>query len=144
VLRPLLISLSVAAIVYLLFIVALVLAGRRTAAREVATLLPNLALLFKDLLRDARVPRSSKALLLVGIAWIASPIDLIPEFIPFLGPLDDAVVTALILRRLIKTAGPQVVEEHWRGDPATINRLLGRPRTRFPAPPPSAGAASDS
>lgn len=129
-LRPLLISLGAVAILYVLFIVALVLAGRRTAAREVATLLPNLALLFKDLLRDGRVPRRSKALLLVGIAWIASPIDLIPEFIPFLGPLDDAVVTALILRRLVKTAGPHVVEDHWRGDPATINRLLGRRRQR--------------
>jgi uncharacterized membrane protein YkvA (DUF1232 family) len=130
--RPLLISLGVVAILYVLAIVALVLAGRRTAAREMAALLPNLALLFKDLIRDPRVPRSSKALLLVGIAWIASPIDLIPEFIPFLGPLDDAVVTALILRRLVKTAGPQVVEEHWRGDQATITRLLGRRGARPP------------
>ena len=63
-------------------------------------------------------------LLLFGAAWIASPIDLIPEFIPFLGRLDDAVVAALILRRLVKTAGREVVEEHWRGDPATIARLL--------------------
>jgi uncharacterized membrane protein YkvA (DUF1232 family) len=52
------------------------------------------------------------------------PIDLIPEFIPFLGPLDDAVVVALILRRLVKTAGREVIEEHWRGDPATSARLL--------------------
>jgi uncharacterized membrane protein YkvA (DUF1232 family) len=71
-------------------------------------------------------------LLLFGIAWIASPIDLIPEFIPFLGPLDDAVVTALILRRLVKTAGPHVVEEHWHGDPATISRLLRRRGSRPP------------
>jgi uncharacterized membrane protein YkvA (DUF1232 family) len=134
VIRPLLISLGVVAIVYLVVIVALVLAGRRTAAREIAVLLPNLALLFKDLIRDSRVPRSSKALLLFGIVWIASPIDLIPEFIPILGPLDDAVVTALILRRLVKTAGPHVVEEHWRGDPATIIRILGR--RRLPSPDP--------
>jgi hypothetical protein len=61
--------------------------------------------LFKGLIGDPRVPRSSKALLLFGAAWIASPIDLIPEFIPLLGPLDDAVVAALILRRLVRTAG---------------------------------------
>jgi len=71
----------------------------------VATLLLNLARLFKGLVGDPRVPRSFKALLLFGAAWIASPIDLIPEFIPFLGPLDDAVVAALILRRLVRTAG---------------------------------------
>jgi uncharacterized membrane protein YkvA (DUF1232 family) len=122
--RTLLIALAIAAGVYLLAIGALVVAGRRTAAREVATLLPNLARLFKGLVGDPRVPRSSKALLLFGAAWIASPIDLIPEFIPFLGPLDDAVVAALILRRIVRTAGREVVEEHWRGDPATIARLL--------------------
>jgi len=97
---------------------------RKTAAREMAMLLPNLAMLFKGLIKDPRVPRGSKALLLFGAAWIASPIDLIPEFIPFLGPLDDAVVAALILRRLVRTAGREVVEEHWRGDPAVIARLL--------------------
>ena len=61
----------------------------------------------------------------IGLVWVASPIDLIPEFIPVLGPLDDAVVVALILRRLARTAGREVIEEHWRGDPATIARLLG-------------------
>ena len=76
------------------------------------------------LARDPRVPRRSKILLLFGVVWIASPIDLIPEFIPVLGPVDDAVVAALILRRLVKTAGSDVVEEHWRGDPATIRRLM--------------------
>jgi len=48
----------------------------------------------------------------------------IPEFIPVLGPLDDAVVAALILRRVLKTAGADVVTDHWRGDPATLQRLL--------------------
>ena len=123
--RTLLIGLAVAAVVYVLAIAALFLAGRRSAAREVATLLPNLALLFKDLLKDPRVPRGSKALLVMGALWIASPIDLIPEFIPFLGPLDDAVVAALILRHLLRKAGADVVAEHWRGDPATLRKLVG-------------------
>lgn len=128
--RGLLIVLAVLAGCYAIAIVALLVAGRRSAAREIAVLVPNLALLFKDLLRDARVPRGSKVLLLVGAAWIASPIDLVPEFVPFLGPLDDAVVAALILRRVVATAGPQVVAEHWRGDPATIARLLRWSRLR--------------
>ena len=97
-----------------------------------ATLLLNLARLFKGLVGDPRVPRSFKALLLFGAAWIASPIDLIPEFIPFLGPLDDAVVAALILRRLVRTAGREVVEEHWRGDPAVLERLLRLTRVTPP------------
>jgi uncharacterized membrane protein YkvA (DUF1232 family) len=122
--RMLLIGLGVVAVLYVVAVLALVLAGRKTAAREVAMLLPNLAVLFKGLIGDPRVPRGSKVLLVFGAVWIASPIDLIPEFIPFLGPLDDAVVAALILRRLVKTAGREVVEEHWRGDPATIARLL--------------------
>jgi len=122
--RTLLIALGVVAALYAAAVVALILVGRRSAAREVAMLLPNLAILFKGLIQDPRVPKGSKVLLLFGAAWIASPIDLIPEFIPFLGPLDDAVVAALILRRLVRTAGREVVEEHWRGDPAIIARLL--------------------
>ena len=116
--------LVVAVLVYATVVAVLMIAGRRTAAREVATLLPNLLRLFKGLVKDPRVPRGSKALLLFGALWVASPIDLIPEFIPFLGPLDDAVVAALIIRHLMKTAGPDVIGEHWRGDQATLSRLL--------------------
>ena len=122
--RTLLIAFAVVAGVYIVVAGALLLVGRRTAAREVAALLPNLLGLFNGLVRDPRVPRGSKALLLFGAAWIASPIDLIPEFIPVLGPLDDAVVAALILRHLLRTAGRDVVAEHWRGDPATLDRLI--------------------
>ena len=111
--------------VWLLVIVALFVAGRGTAARELATLLPNLIRLFRGLISDSRVSRGSKVLLVIGVAWIVSPIDLIPEFIPVLGPLDDAVVAALILRHVLRTAGPEVVADHWRGDPATLERILG-------------------
>jgi uncharacterized membrane protein YkvA (DUF1232 family) len=100
------------------------LTGRRTAVRELAHLLPNLARLFHGLLRDPRVPFRSKALLLVGLAWFASPIDLIPEFIPIIGPLDDAVVGALILRHIVRTSGRMVVTEHWHGDPRLLTLLF--------------------
>ncbi len=122
--RTLLIGIAVIVALYVVAIGVLVLVGRRTAAKEIATLLPNLLMLFKGLVSDPRVPRSSKALLVFGAAWIASPIDLIPEFIPILGPLDDAVVAALILRRLVKTTGEDVVAEHWRGDEDTLRRIL--------------------
>ncbi|MGH2727747.1 MAG: YkvA family protein [Actinomycetota bacterium] len=123
--KPLLIGLGVAAGVWLIAIAALAIFGRRSAARELAGFLPNLALLFKGLLRDQRVPRRSKFWLLFAVVWIASPIDLIPEFIPVAGPLDDAIVAALVLRHLLRKSGASVVREHWRGDPATLDRLLG-------------------
>ena len=122
--RGLLIALVVTAGVWLGAVVALALLGKRTAAKELAMFLPNLLLLFRGLVLDPRCPRRSKALLLFAAAWIASPIDLIPEFIPFLGPLDDAVMAALVLRHVLKKAGPEVIQDHWRGDPATIERLL--------------------
>jgi uncharacterized membrane protein YkvA (DUF1232 family) len=98
--------------------------GRKTLARELLTLLPNLVRLFRGLLSDERVPRSSKALLLLGAVWLASPIDLIPEFLPGVGAMDDAVVAGLVLRHVVKRAGPDVVKDHWRGDPRTIGVLL--------------------
>ena len=122
--HSLFIAVAVTATVYVLVVAALFFAGRRTAAKELALLLPNLVALFKGLSREPRVPRKSKVLLVVGVVWFASPIDLIPEFIPVLGPLDDAVVAALILRHILRKAGKEVVAEHWRGDPATLNRLL--------------------
>jgi uncharacterized membrane protein YkvA (DUF1232 family) len=114
----------VAAGVYAIAVAALIVAGRGSAAREVAGLIPNLALLFKGLARDPRVPRSSKLLVLFAVVWIVSPIDLIPEFIPVLGPLDDAIVAALVLRQLLRTLEQETVLDHWRGDPATIDRLM--------------------
>jgi uncharacterized membrane protein YkvA (DUF1232 family) len=105
-------------------IVALVAAGRRVAAKTLATLIPNLVALFKGLLTDARVPTGSKVLLGCAIVWLVSPIDLVPEFVPVLGPLDDAVVAALVLRHLARVAGPDVVRDHWRGEPKTLEAIL--------------------
>jgi uncharacterized membrane protein YkvA (DUF1232 family) len=126
--KGLLIGLGVAAGVWLIAVAALAIFGRRSAARELASFLPNLLVLFKGLLRDPRVPRRSKFWVVFAVVWIASPIDLIPEFIPVAGPLDDAIVAALVLRHLPRTAGAPVVREHWRGDPAVLDRLLGAGR----------------
>jgi uncharacterized membrane protein YkvA (DUF1232 family) len=122
--RTFLIALGIAAGVWAVSIVGLLVIGRRTAARQLATLLPNLVRLFHALVRDSRVPRSSKVLLGFTIAWFVWPIDLIPEFIPVLGPLDDVVVAALVLRHVLRKAGPDAIEEHWSGDQATLGILL--------------------
>jgi uncharacterized membrane protein YkvA (DUF1232 family) len=119
-----LVALVVIVALYLVLVLALIISGRRVAAKELALLVPNLVLLFKDLLRDPAVPRGSKIALGIGVVWLISPIDLLPEFLPVLGPLDDAVVAALVLRYLVRRAGPDVVRRHWRGDPATLDAIL--------------------
>ena len=122
--RGLLIAAGVLLAVWVLAAVAFLAVGRKTIARELVTFLPNLIRLFRGLLGDARVPRSSKALLAVAAVWLASPIDLIPEFLPGVGALDDAVIAGLVLRHLVKRAGPEVVRDHWRGDPRSLSLLL--------------------
>lgn len=122
--RGLLIAAGVLVVVWLIAVITLLVLGRKTIARELVTLLPNLIRLFRGLVRDERVPRSSKAVLLFGALWLASPIDLIPEFLPGIGALDDAIVAGLVLRHVMRRAGPDVVRDHWLGDPRTVGLLL--------------------
>src|SRR5262245_40391319 len=100
---------------YVLVLLLLVLAGRGRLAREVALLVPNLIVLFRGLLGDREVPRRAKVALVIGGLWIASPIDLIPDFLPVIGALDDAVVAAIVLWVVVRTAGRAAVMRHWRG-----------------------------
>jgi len=85
---------------------------------------PDCAVLFARLARDPRMPRSSKLMLAGMAAYLASPIDLIPDFIPVLGQLDDALLLALVLRRLLGRAGPELVREHWPGPDASLRAVL--------------------
>jgi uncharacterized membrane protein YkvA (DUF1232 family) len=125
VLRGSLIALGIAAVLWLVAVVILMAAGRRSAARELATLIPNLVRLFRGLLGDRRVPWQAKAWIAIAVAWVVSPIDLIPEFLPIVGPLDDAIVAALVLRYVVKRTDPEILAEHWRGDPATLRKIVG-------------------
>jgi uncharacterized membrane protein YkvA (DUF1232 family) len=122
--RTLLLALAIVFLLYVSLVVGLIVSGRKLAAKELARLLPNLIRLFRDLAKDPRVPRGAKVVLAVAAVWLVSPIDLLPEFIPVVGPLDDAVVAALALRYLIRRAGQDVVREHWRGDPATLDAIF--------------------
>lgn len=110
--------------VWAVLIAALVISGRKWMAIAAAKVLPDLVRLLKGLARDPGVPRSSKWLLGFAALWVISPIDLIPEFIPVVGPLDDIVVVALVLRHVLKKAGREVTEEHWTGDPAILERIF--------------------
>jgi uncharacterized membrane protein YkvA (DUF1232 family) len=120
----LLVALGIAVAVWLVVVVALILLGRRVEAKQLARLLPDLASLLRGLLHDPRVPRGSRVLVGLAIVWVVSPIDLLPEFLPVIGPLDDVIVVALVLRHLVRRAGPEVVREHWRGDTGMLERVL--------------------
>jgi uncharacterized membrane protein YkvA (DUF1232 family) len=85
---------------------------------------PDCAVLFKRLLRDPRVPRRAKAALAVAVPYLASPIDLIPDFIPVLGQLDDALLVIGVLGYAARCAGRDVVAELWPGSEAGLRVVL--------------------
>ena len=132
--RGLLIALAVTVAVWLLAVIVLVLVGRRSQARELAVLLPNLVHLFRGLLHDPRVSRGSKGWIWFALVWFLSPIDLIPEFIPVAGPLDDVIVAGLVLRHVLRRTDREVLAAHWRGEPSTLDAILTAGR-RTSAPP---------
>jgi uncharacterized membrane protein YkvA (DUF1232 family) len=119
-----LVAVAILAAVWLALIVALVMLGRRALARELAALVPNLTRLFGGLVRDPRVPLRAKVVLGATALYLAMPIDLVPDFIPIAGSLDDAIVAAFALRFVIRASSPEVVAEHWPGDPTTLRRIL--------------------
>jgi uncharacterized membrane protein YkvA (DUF1232 family) len=122
--RGLLIAVGVFLAIWLLALVILLVLGKRSQARELAKVVPNLLFLFRGLLKDPRVPKGSKALVWFAVAWLVSPIDLIPEFIPVVGPLDDVIVAALVLRHVVRHTERSVVLDHWRGKASTLEPFL--------------------
>src|SRR5438034_1090624 len=123
-------------LIWTLLVVVLLIVGRVLLARELALLVPNLVRLFSGLVRDPRVPLPAKVVLGLASLWLASPIDLIPDFIPVVGSLDDAIVAGLALRIVLGATDERIVREHWHGDPATLDRVLrvvrrGRSRGRL-------------
>ena len=85
--------------------------------------LPNFLRLLGGLLTDLRVSTTDKLLVAGAVAYILLPMDFIPDFIPFLGEVDDIFVLVLALQRLIANAGKSVVMDHWMGDPKQLGSL---------------------
>ena len=123
--RNLFLAVAITILVWGTLVGTLFLLGRRTLARELAGLLPTLIQLFRGLLRDPQVPRPIKAVILLTLVWLASPIDLVPEFVPVVGPLDDLIIAAIALRFALRRTDRSVVERHWRGTPRMLDRLIG-------------------
>jgi uncharacterized membrane protein YkvA (DUF1232 family) len=132
------VALGACAAVYCALVIALAVAGRRTDARAAARFIPDLVILFRRLLADPRLPRRHKLLLALLLPYLALPFDLVPDFIPVAGQLDDAIAVALVLRVVVR-ARPELLAEHWPGPAKTlrvVERLAG-------LPPPSQGRRPD-
>jgi len=111
-----LLAVGVSAIVlYVAGVGALYALGRRGEARALAGFIPDCIVLVRRLLADPRVPRRRKALLVAVAGYLALPIDLVPDFIPVAGQLDDAIILTLVLRAVLRSGGEGLLKEHWPG-----------------------------
>jgi uncharacterized membrane protein YkvA (DUF1232 family) len=128
------------AVAWLALIVALLWArptGSSTL-KEAVRLLPDTIRLLRRLATDASLPRGVRVRLWLLFAYLAIPIDLVPDFLPIIGYADDAIIVAAVLRSVARKAGPDAVRGHWPGTPdglASLWRLGGLDRDRTSATP---------
>jgi uncharacterized membrane protein YkvA (DUF1232 family) len=125
-------ALLIAAILILATWALLVVAAKRLPPgilKDLAGFLPACLTTVRRLRNDPRVPRRAKLAILLAGLWLLSPIDLLPEFLPVIGPLDDVLVVALALRYAARRVPREVLLEAWPGEPRLLERLLGPPTT---------------
>lgn len=120
-------------VVWAVLVVALLVLARRegdeTRLRDALRLLPDVLRLVRGLAGDPALPRSVRWRLVALLAYLALPIDLVPDVLPVIGYADDVVVLALVLRSVVRAAGPEALERHWPGTPeglAVVQRLVSR------------------
>ena len=89
---------------------------RQVDLREYALLVPRLVKLVVRLMRDRRVPPRVKAMLVLVAGYLASPADVVPDFVPGIGQLDDVVIFAFALDQILNRVPEEVVLEHWEGE----------------------------
>ena len=124
---------EIAAIAFALWVlswVVMVLFARRLppgTLRDAAEFLPACVTTARRLRSDDAVPRRAKVALLIAILWVLSPIDLLPEFLPVIGPLDDVVAVVLLLRYAARSIPRDVLLDAWPAEPKLLERLIGRP-----------------
>ncbi len=118
--------LIIATIVIVASWVVMVLLAKRLPpglAKDLATVLPACVTTARRLRRDPRVPRRVKLAMAIAAVWVLSPIDLIPEFLPVIGPLDDIVVVALALRYAARRVPPEALVAAWPAERRILSRL---------------------
>ena len=114
------------------WVLMIVLAARLPPGilKDLAGFLPACVTTIKTLRKDPRVPRRAKLAIAFAGVWVISPIDLIPEFLPVIGPLDDIVVVALAFRYAARQIPSDVLFDAWPADPNLLRRLLGSRKKR--------------
>ena len=115
-------------VVYAAFIVALIIAGRGRDARDVARFIPDCIVFVRRLVGDPRVPLRHKLLLGALVGYLAFPIDLVPDFIPVAGQIDDLLLVVLALRVVLRASRGELLREHWPGPGSSlafVRRLVG-------------------
>ncbi len=115
---------------WLAFMVWLFVVNRKMPVKEFARLVPDVLRLIRRLATDRDIPRSARLLVWLLVAYLAFPIDLVPDFIPVIGFADDVILISLVLRRLVRHSGPDKIDEHWPGTPdglAAVRSLLRLP-----------------
>jgi uncharacterized membrane protein YkvA (DUF1232 family) len=109
---------------YVVSVAALIAAGRREDARALAGFIPDCLVLVSRLARDGRISRRRRAVLWLVLAYLALPIDLVPDFLPGIGQLDDAVLLGLALRIVVRGGGTGMVRQAWPGPEASLVIVL--------------------
>ena len=126
-------ALLIAAILLLATWALLVVAAKRlppSILKDLAGFLPACLTTVRRLRKDPRVPGRAKLAVLLAGLWLLSPIDLVPEFLPVIGPLDDVLVIALALRYAARSVPRGVLLDAWPDDRRLLERLLGPPPAR--------------
>ena len=112
----------------LLLVVFWLLRPRDVSVRELLGVIPDVLRLLRSLIADGSVPPDVRIVLVGLVVWIVSPIDLIPEFIPGLGPLDDVVVAIVAMRYVRRRVGLEALRDRWVGTDdgfAMLGRVIG-------------------
>ena len=109
---------------YVVAVAGLIAAGRREDARALAGFIPDCVVLVSRLARDPRVSRPRRAVLWLVLGYLALPFDLVPDFLPVAGQLDDAVLLGIALRLLVGGGGSELVRRAWPGPPASLTIVL--------------------
>jgi uncharacterized membrane protein YkvA (DUF1232 family) len=102
------------------------------SAGQMVRLLPDTLRLLRDLARSRTLPRAARSRLYLALAYNAQPINLIPDFIPVLGLVDNAVITLWALRSAVRLAGRETVVSRWRGSPEALALLCRLARLDLP------------